>query len=393
MHSLAFPEFSEFQKMNGMALRKAVEAAKSCQLDNSFWTSAGKRVIDISGSLKYWDAVCIAQAFAARKHSHNEDVFIALADSISQQISSMSPKHVLDSIAAFETACIRPKQLYVELYNALLKLTPAMYGEELAQTASSIARFKINNTHLLEKLKAAIVLNRGQLKFLHCCQIAGSFASLSCLDGGFLRTLEATARREVEGMRPEELFDSIKCLNSLNFSWEPFESNILRSNLLNFIDSVRGHEEIDQLSSPVEFLLFLKRRNILTPKVLLAFSKWLKEASLRLNTRMGRRPSSEELFLVADYCWEFQCGEADALEAIKNYSLEADGESKPLKYARKRVYVNAADALATAKVAPAAWPVARHPKVASYRLSLGKSPLKNGRPAWLNFNLAWYYNR
>ena len=379
--------------MNGMTLRKTVEAASARHMDSSFWNSAGKRAIEVAGSLKYWDAIRICQAFAAAEQNHQEGVFVAISEAIRQQISSLAPKHVLDTLAAFETVGMRPKQLYVELFNAMLKLTPAMYGEEMAQTASTMARLNVSNPQLLSRVKAGIMENQRQLKFLHLCQIAGSFASLSCLDDDFLTSLERSAKKEIDLMTPDEVFDSLKGLRFLQFSWKPFESHFLECGLGSFIDSVTNHKVIDELSSPVSFFLFLKRHNMLSNKVLVAYSNWLKEAALRPNTRIGRRPSSEDVFLISDHSWEYQAGEVACLEAISIFRREGPVPLKPLRYARKRGYINAEDPLTSSNVAPARWPVGRVSGSANFKVSPGKSPRKNERPVWLNFNLPWYYNR
>ena len=264
-----------------------------------------------------------------------------------------------------------------------------MYGEEIAQTAATLARLNINNGQLLSKLGAAIAANQAQLRFLQACQVAGSFAALESLDRGLLGVLQMSVTREIQYMRPEEVFESLRRL--LEFSWKPFEVMLRQDGLDPLLASLKGPEEIDQLFSPVDFLLYLRLQRLLSPSVMVAYGRWLKVACLRPDTRMGRRPSAEDVHLVADLCWELRGGEDDALQALENFQRAVNEEPKPLRYAQTRRYIRADDPLAMANLTVARWPVPRADLQRVVRSSPGMYP--GGKAAWRNSRLPWYYNR
>jgi ABC-type taurine transport system substrate-binding protein len=279
------------------------------------------------------------------------------------------------------------------LFHALLRLVPAMYGEEMAQTVATLARLKINNKQLLQKLGSAVIDNIGQLRFLHACQVAGSFASLGHLDQFLLSSLEGTSNREIDMMRPEELMENLRAMIDLEFSWKPFEHNLRERGLVPLISSLTGATEIDQFSAPVDFLLFAKRHSFLNNEMIIAYSKWLKEAVLRPNTRLGRRPTADDVYIVADLCWELGVAEEDALEAVNSFTNDKPEVPKPLKYMKHRKYIRAVDPVASANLSVAKWPLPRSSYPVRWEPSPGKWTKSGNGPAWRNRPVPAHYTK
>ncbi len=180
------PEVAEFPLMGGVTLRKALTAALQRDIsDTEFWSAAATRARKIAKDVKYWDAVTILQTFAAVGNKSHVKCFLALAESIEQQLSQMAPKHIFDCIAAFEALGHRPKSLYTGLFLTLQRLVPSMYSEEVAGMAAVLARHNIRHEKLLDNLATKIIEHRENIRVIDFCQIAGSFASLGFADQAF----------------------------------------------------------------------------------------------------------------------------------------------------------------------------------------------------------------
>ena len=397
------PEQFEFAKMGGVTLRKAMTAAVSHNIDPDFWRGAARRAKYIAANVKYWDCLSILQSLNAYQSSLNSaapswllDCGSALADSLKEQMSQMSPKHVIEAISIYESLSLRPKDLYSELFHAIYRLTPAMYVDELAATALTLARFSIVQHSLLDHFSAGIVKSVGNVRFLHACIIAGSFAAMKRGDGALFAALHDRVKNQVKLMRPEELIENLNRLSTLPYSYSTYEEELAKGLEVYLKDVTSSTPEesvalLNQLSSPVDLLLLLRIKGRLTPAILSAYIPWLSEAVRRPNTRMGKRIKLDELTYVADLCADKNVAVKEVQRCIDVFINGEDLSRKPLRYHSSRKYIRRADPYKRAGVLPVRWK--------GQRVSLQKkaSPtrwLKAGQPAaWTSFPLPWYYNK
>lgn len=382
------PELLELPHMGGVSLRKTLVAALQSPEEGEFWKAASRRVVRIAKDIKYWDAVTILRVFATVQNIDNR-LYLALSESVQSQVSMLAPKHIFDCIAAYESVNIRPKELYTSLFLRLQKLVPSMYSEELAAMVELFARCNIKHAALLENIATSIAENAGNIKFEHCCQIAGGFARLG-FDKAFLyEVLDQQVRKEVAMMRPNEIFASIR--RHVECSWKPFILELEKNGLVPYVASLEGATQIEQVTRPMELLAFLRFRGLLTNQGLMAFAKWALVASKRPQTRMSKRISAEDLAVITDLCFERGVAVETAKKAIAEFEKDEVDPPAPVQYARRRRYIRKMDAYVKARLLPVRGPRAP-PR--NYKQSASKWISANREnSAWLNFPLPWYYNR
>ncbi|CAJ1430601.1 unnamed protein product, partial [Effrenium voratum] len=309
---------------------------------------------EIADGMNYWDLVHILQAFTEAGVRHqkvsNRDLFLRLADALTAKTAKMAPKHVLDLLAVYEAADLRPRALYVELLHAVLRLSRSMYAEELTLTLQALARYNLGNPTVVSQLMRTVRNEIKEFRLRYLCASAGALGALHACPQELLDVLDQRARFEVDTISVQELLDNIQAFPQLEFSWQPYEDLCL-TEFLQRLSKFRTAEEVDQLVSPFEVARFLQSRGLLSPEFLRALCQWSLKGAHRPNVRAERRPSTRQLLQLQDLCFEHGLEEEPALQDAIQYFVESAGGkwhsiyAKPLKYKRRRAYIRREDPL------------------------------------------------
>ncbi|CAJ1333288.1 unnamed protein product, partial [Effrenium voratum] len=280
----------------------------------------------------------------------NRDLFLRLADALTAKTAKMAPKHVLDLLAVYEAADLRPRALYVELLHAVLRLSRSMYAEELTLTLQALARYNLGNPTVVSQLMRTVRNEIKEFRLRYLCASAGALGALHACPQELLDVLDQRARFEVDTISVQELLDNIQAFPQLEFSWQPYEDLCL-TEFLQRLSKFRTAEEVDQLVSPFEVARFLQSRGLLSPEFLRALCQWSLKGAHRPNVRAERRPSTRQLLQLQDLCFEHGLEEEPALQDAIQYFVESAGGkwhsiyAKPLKYKRRRAYIRREDPL------------------------------------------------
>jgi len=347
--SLGRADLPRVPQMKSSELRRLSEAAATERAPPVIWTAIAERSQVLAEQLHYWDAVHILKSFTAARVA-NETLFLHLADVLSMKTSLLAPKHVLDIFAVFEANDLRPRLLYVELFHTLVRLSRAMYAEEVSHTLQALARHQLGNPTVLAHLVRAVRRRLKEFRLCYVCGVAGALGSLEACPTSVQADLDSQARFEVDTMAPQEMLDNILAFPRLEYSWQPYEELCLQQ----FVKSINGFksaEDVDQLAQPFEVLSFLQSRGLVHADFLLALCQWSLQGVHRPNVLSERRPTAKQLVLLYDHCCEWNVASAPALQDAIQYYVESAGgrwpvkNPQPLQYKKRRRYIRAPDPL------------------------------------------------
>jgi hypothetical protein len=402
-------ELAAISRMGSASLREASEALvyeHMPEVRKMYSRAICDRSLQIVTDMKHWDVIAVLQGLAIDGELQDmSDSLVLFSDHIASKLSHFSPKHLIETIAVFESLKIRPKKMYIELLNRVLTLAnSSMYIDELVGLMRVVAIHKLNNEDLLTGISKSILVNKsihGQLGFLHCCELAGSLASLNFLSKSVENFLITKCVSELEVMRIEELWKSITGFKTrLNFSYKPIE-DLAWSKFGELVASEHYHSLLDQVSFPMDFFQFCRMNDLVTDDVLVQTCKWANSAVYRPATRVNqfRRPTVFEVALLADLCVEREIG-VDAIAKAVKITVASEGgttsrvvKPKPLKYRRRRAYLRKADPYIERGVSVVN-DVVRFPVSVKLNEAAFAPKLRSGGiPLWKSKSNAWYFRK
>ncbi|CAE7846075.1 unnamed protein product [Symbiodinium necroappetens] len=273
-----------------------------------------------------------------------------LADVLTDKTSKMAPKHILDVLAVYEAADLRPAGLYVELLHAIVRLARSMYAEELTLTLQALARYGLGNPTVVAQLIRAVQSEIKEFRLRYLCATAGALGTLQACPEKLMTVLDSRARFEVDTINVQELLDNVQAFPQLEYSWQPYEELCL-AEFLHRVAEFRTAEEVDQLVDPFHTLFFLQARGHLHSDYLRALTQWCLRGVHRPNVRSERRPTTAQLVTLYDYCREHGLEDEPALNDAIAYFVESGGGkwhelyARPLSYQKKRRYWRTEDPL------------------------------------------------
>lgn len=354
--SLGAADLIKVPEMSSSRLRKISQAAAAEGASLDLWNAVAKRCEETADSLNYWDAVHILQSFTEASVA-NESLLLCLAEALSAKTSKMATKHVLDLLAVYEAADLRPRALYVELLHSIVRLSRSMYAEEVALTLQALARYNIGNPTVIAQLMRTVASEIKEFRLRYLCATTGALGVLRACPPELLKMLNQRARFEVDTINVQELLDNIQAFPQLEYSWQPYEDLCLEEFMAR-VAKFRTAEDVDQLVDPFEGLLFLHSRNKLDAGYLRALCQWLLKGVHRPNVRSERRPTSKQLVMLYDFCFEHGIEEEPALQDTLAYFIESGGGiwperyAEPLRYKKKRKYIRTDDPLKDVELPP-----------------------------------------
>jgi hypothetical protein len=403
-------ELSSIARMGSASLREAAESISNepdFEIRKKYISAISKRSLEIQHDMKHWDVIAIVQSIALHgSEKSGSDSIEKISKIIESKLSHFSPKHLIDTIAAFETVGYRNKALYVECLNRLLLLAnSSMYVDELVALLRTLAIHKLDNRDLLTGLSKAILTNQsvhGQVRFLHCCEIAGSLATLNFMPKKLEIFLLEKSKSEIDLMPVDEVWKSMTGLKTkLACSYKPLE-DMLESKFVSICQSKEFADLLDQVSAPMDMFQFIRMRGMLTDEILIRTCKWANNAVYRPATRVNesRRPTVFEVALLADLCVERGISVDEIAKAVKITVATEGGTSlrvpkpKPLKYRRRRVYLRKSDPYEELKVVPVKAPVLLASTSVLKSNNAAFAPkLRTSVPLWKSRSNAWYFRK
>lgn len=363
-------EIASINRMGSASLREATEALMmnkfSPRESEAIIKAVFDRALAIRSDMRHWDLVALIQANAFSTVNGAESVASESLGEISEivrgKLSHLSPKHMIDLIAAVEVVAVPQPDLYRDLFHRLIdSVRSSMYADELVALLRVLSRHKVNNAKLVDALSSSLQNNESlmnQLRLLHCCEVAGGFAALGRLPKHLADSLQARVEKELTVMPMEELWKSVTGVEQLVHSYRPFEE--MASAKIQKMISELEPVVFDQVSRPMDFLQFIRFRGWLSQEVILAACKWANDAVYRPATRTQahRRPTIFEVTLLADLSREYDVPLERIEKAVtvtvtsKGGTVDRIAKPKPLRYRRRRAYIAEPDEYAEARVVP-----------------------------------------
>ena len=394
--------------MGSASLREACEAViknNSMPDASQVMTAVCQRAVAIQSDMRYWDLVSIVQASAASK-TRTEEIE-TISELIRGKLSHLSPKHIIDLIASFESLGIRPKALYKDLFHRLVNsVESSMYIDELIALLRVLARNGMQNEiKFLDSLSLGIMSNDGllnQMRILHCCEVVGALSSLERLPDRLVSMIEHRVAKELMVVPLDELWKTVTGFSQLIYSFQPFEK--MTTDRLESVVSTIEPVMFDQVTAPMEFLQFIRIREWLTPEVVIAACKWANDAVYRPATRTEahRRPTIFEVALLADLCREMNIPIERVEKAIKITVTSKGGtvtqisKPKPLRYRKRRAYIREADGYKALGVMPINDPKLGQPSVIKSNEAAFAPKLRNQSgdvPLWKSRSGPWFHRK
>ena len=366
-----------FQSMSGVILRKTLLSACKIPQGHSFWVEAGARAEEIHEDIHYWDGITILQAFATSGEILHHSSFSTLSKRILHHISELSPKHLLDFLAVLNYLKVQPTHYAKTILSAIVDKLPQMYGEEISQTISLLARLQTEKETVNRVFENIYFDN---LRPLHYCLIAGSLSQFKIQDKSFQKTLECRFEKEIAMCSNEQLKATITGLSFNQFSWKPFEILVYND----FVDSFLRISALPQ-SDFLDLLCVLRVRSLLSDSLL---KKFLNSATKVLQNQLGSNPVFAILYAckVARQRHLFLLNVTDIIDAISEGEYQIQNKIEPLKYEDQRGYVRNKDE------SPIRVTYCGDKEAGSKRKS-PKLIYAKKLPAWRRFSRPWYYNR
>jgi len=335
--------------MKSSDLRRLSQAAASEGAHPLLWDAIASRCQDFAEQMRHWDIIFVLQAFTDAR-VENRQLFLRLADTLCSKTSKLPPKLVLDVFAVYESVGLRPRALYVELFHSTVKLSRAMYGEELSLTLQCLARHRLGNPTVVAHLVSAVFRQLKDIRLRYLCGIAGALGSLEMAPESMLVEFNAHAQFEVTTVAVQELLENLQAFPQLEFSWQPYEELCLHQ-FREKITDLRTASEVGQLADPFETMHFLRAKDMLDNGFLEALTQWCLAAVHKPNVRSERRPTARQLIQLHDQCKEHGLDSAPALsDTIAHYVESGGGQwpeelPKPLTFNRNSRYVRSFDPL------------------------------------------------
>ncbi|CBZ51188.1 hypothetical protein NCLIV_042550 [Neospora caninum Liverpool] len=362
----SFPHYSpaHFKRQSPRQLQQLATnlAARGC-CDVVIWSSIIQRAIEINRSggsaedggravppFRFFEALSFLHCVCALSLTDRE-LFLSFVPCFLRSTSSLEPRHLAQILTVYEAAGVRPRGLYVAVFNRVLKLAPSFYSHEFADLLCCLARLKIANPSFLAAFSQTLVSRLPEISFPDACRCVGALRSLGVAQESLFDLFDERQKKELELLPTQLLLEDFQKVLSLEFSWQAYE-NMIQEEFIKRTEAMLDDKDVDELADPFACLNFMKTRNLVSDKFLLALSKWCRAAVNRPATRSYKRPLAHQLVQLHDLMRERNLEQNKALEQAVLRFVADDGGCvrrprtvKPLLYQRNRRYISCPDLL------------------------------------------------
>ncbi|EPR59787.1 hypothetical protein TGGT1_290460 [Toxoplasma gondii GT1] len=359
----SFPHYSRrhFKRQSPRQLHQLASnlAARGCT-DVVLWSSMIQRAIEVNRSpesgaadvsvapFRFFEALGFLGAVSSLGLTDRE-LFLSFVPCFLRSLSALEPRHLVQLLTVYEAAGVRPRGLYVAVFNRVLKLAPSFYSHEFADFLCCLARLKIANPSFLSAFSQTLVSRLPEIAFPDACRCVGALRSLGVAQQSLFDLFDERQKKELELLPTQLLLEDFQKVLSLEFSWQAYE-NMIQEEFIKRTEAMVDDKDVDELADPFACLNFMKTRNLVSDKFLLALSKWCRAAVNRPATRSYKRPLAHQLVELHDLMRERNLEQNKALEqAVLRFVADDGGckrrprEVKPLLYQRNRRYISCPD--------------------------------------------------
>lgn len=319
--------------------------------DVIMWSEISKNAIEKCNDFKFFDALLLLSSFE-KMDIVDTTLYKVFSDVFIKQINRFEPRHFLLLIQLYYKANIFPRVLFIQVFQCIIKYANKLYPEEYVNFFTCFADLKIVNKELIKTLCKSVVKNINLFNYLHLSSIVSSLRSLEVSDDVFYYVVDEKQSKELKFLTVQELFDYVKQIKLLAYSWDLYESDLIKEFLFR-IKEMKNEKDVDQLEDPFVCLNYLVTKNYLTNDFLLALSKWCANKVYSYPSRSAKRPVSYQLIKLYELMKERKVSNFDFIEkAIHRFVITRGGLEnnrdkmvRPVDYQKGRKYIFTKDPL------------------------------------------------
>ncbi|GAW80030.1 hypothetical protein, conserved [Plasmodium gonderi] len=343
-------KYEHIKDLKSQELRVLSEncCAKRTQ-DVVIWSEISRNAIEKCEDFKYFDALLLLSSFEKMNIIDN-NLYKTFSDVFLKQINHLEPRHFIMLINLYCKANIFPRVLFVQVFHAIIKYSSKLYPEEYVDLLSCFADLNIVNKDLIKTLCKSISKNVNLFDYVNVCSIVGCLRRLEIHDDVIYYVLDEKQQKELKLLTVQEIFDIIKKIKFLKYSWELYEQDLIKE-FLNRLNNFKGEKDINQLDDPFICLNFLVSKNYITNNFLLALSKWCASHVYEYPSRSSKRPLAYQLIKLYQLMKQKNVQNYDFIEkAIHRFvisrgglAVNRDKMNKPVSYQKGRKYIYTQD--------------------------------------------------
>ncbi|SOV77314.1 conserved Plasmodium protein, unknown function [Plasmodium sp. gorilla clade G3] len=350
--------------------------------DVIIWSEISRHSIEKYNSFKYFDALLLLSSFD-KMNIVDKSLYKIFSDVFIKQISYLQPEHFILLINLYCKVNIFPRVLFTEIFHGIIKYCNKLYPEEYVNLITCFANLKIVNKDLIKTLCKSIIKNINLFDYIHLTCIVGALRSLEITDDVFYYVIDQKQLKELKFLTVQEIFDHIKKIKLLQYSWQLYEKDLMKE-FLSKVYNFKNEKDVDQLDDPFVCLNFLVSRGLLKrnnnmnsnnnnnnnsditiddditsgdvtsddvtsggANFLLALSKWCANQVYHYASRSTKRPISYQLIKLYELMKEYNIHNLDFIEkAIYRFVITRGGLEnnrdkmfKPTSYQKGRKYI------------------------------------------------------
>ncbi|GAB65541.1 hypothetical protein PCYB_062730, partial [Plasmodium cynomolgi strain B] len=344
--------YGHIKQMKSQELRVLSENCSNKKIrDVVLWSEISRNAIDRCDEFKYFDALLLLSSFE-KMNLADDHLYKTFAHVFVKQINHMEPRHFILLITLYCKANIFPRVLFVQVFHAIVRYCSKFYPEEYVDLLICFANLHISNVDLIRTLCKSMVKNVNLFDYSNLCCIVGCLRRLEVNDDVIYYVLDEKQQKELKLLTTQELFDLMKKVKLLKYSWELYEKDLLEE-FLSRIDSFQGEKDINQLEDPFVCLNFLVSKQHVKSSFLIALSKWCASHVYEYPSRSAKRPLAYQLIMLYQLMQEHDVKNYHFIEkAIHRFVISRGGLAvnrdkmiKPVSYQKGRKYIFTQDPL------------------------------------------------
>ncbi|CRG97345.1 conserved Plasmodium protein, unknown function [Plasmodium gallinaceum] len=344
--------YSNIKNLKTQELRLLSENCCVKKINNVIiWSEISRNAIEKCNNFKYFDALLLLSSFD-KMNILDKNLYKSFSDVFIKQINYLEPRHFILLINLYCKADIFPRVLFIQVFHSIIKYSSKLYPDEYVDLLICFANLKIVNKDLIKTLCKSIIKNINLFDYLHLCSIVGCLRSLDISDDVFYYVLDEKQLKELKFLTVQELYDNLKKIKLLTYSWEIYEKDLIKEFLLR-INEFKNEKDVNQLDDPFTCLNYLISKNCVSNNFLIALSKWCANQVYEYPSRSAKRPLSFQLIKLYELMKEKKVENYDFIEkAIYRFVISRGGLEnnrdkmvKPVSYQKGRKYIFTKDPL------------------------------------------------
>ncbi|EUD66154.1 hypothetical protein C922_03349 [Plasmodium inui San Antonio 1] len=344
--------YGHIKQMKSQELRVLSENCSNKKIrDVVLWSEISRNAIDRCDEFKYFDAVLLLSSFE-KMNMTDDHLYKTFAHVFVKQINHMEPRHIIMLINLYCKANLFPRVLFVQIFHAIVRYCSKFYPEEYVDLLICFASLNISNADLMRTLCKSMVKNVNLFDYTHLCCIVGCLRRLDVHDDVIYYVFDEKQQKELKLLTTQEVFDLMKKVKLLKYSWDLYEKDLL-DEFLRRIETFQGEEDINQLEDPFVCLNFLVSKKYVRNNFLIALSKWCASHVYEYPSRSAKRPLAYQLIMLYQLMQERDVKNYHFIEkAIHRFvisrgglAVNRDKMTKPVSYQKGRKYIFTRDPL------------------------------------------------